>query len=296
LVADEDEVTQQTSTATFTNSIYQGNVDFVGESASAEKVKIVFDGSSDENWSINTSTHLLTVTVSDLGAKPKTAAISNMYENHTINASWDELANGQFSMHPSNSTTIGLIDNNFSGLEAWKTYLSSHNLEIVYELTTPTTETITPTNLPIKSLFGYNHIESSTGDMTIEYLTNYYQPLAEIIERGDMHKYSTVERVIGKWIDGKDLYEITLDITSPASINTNATVDSLASLSFDKIVSVEGMIYAAGVSQYVPIFWSYNTAIIGTVYIDGTNLKQIVSSATYCNCREWITIRYTKTS
>lgn len=106
--------------------------------------------------------------------------------------------------------------------------------------------------------------------------------------------YSLTEHKIGKWIDGKDLYEITLDITSPASVNTNATIESLASLSFDNIISLDGIIYAAGVNQYVPIFWSYNTAIMGAVYVDGTNLKQILTSSAYCNCREWITLRYTK--
>ena len=55
--------------------------------------------------------------------------------------------------------------------------------QVAYELATPTTSSVTPTNLPIKSLFGYNHIESSTGDMEIEYITEEFQPLIDSIKQ-----------------------------------------------------------------------------------------------------------------
>jgi hypothetical protein len=53
---------------------------------------------------------------------------------------------------------------------------------LAYELATPTTEAVTPTNLPIKSLFGYNHIESSTGDLDITYITEGYHDFVDEIE------------------------------------------------------------------------------------------------------------------
>ena len=54
--------------------------------------------------------------------------------------------------------------------------------QVAYELATPTTSSVTPTNLPIKSLSGYNHIESNTGDLDITYLTQNYQNFVDIIE------------------------------------------------------------------------------------------------------------------
>ena len=57
-------------------------------------------------------------------------------------------------------------------------------VQITYELATPTTSSVTPTNLPIRSLSGYNHIESSTGDMEVEYITQDYEPLVELAEAG----------------------------------------------------------------------------------------------------------------
>jgi len=81
--------------------------------------------------------------------------------------------------------------------------------QVAYELATPTTSSVTPTNLPIKSLSGYNHIESSTGEMEIEYITGEYQPLVDLIQSGNGHTYSTQEQVVGKWIDGRPIYERT---------------------------------------------------------------------------------------
>lgn len=55
-------------------------------------------------------------------------------------------------------------------------------VQITYELATPTTSSVTPTNLPIHTLSGYNHIESSTGDMKITYITKSQQPIIDLID------------------------------------------------------------------------------------------------------------------
>jgi len=94
--------------------------------------------------------------------------------------------------------------------------------QVAYELATPTTSSVTPTNLPIKSLSGYTHIESSTGDMEVEYITEDFQPIVDLIEDASGVTYSETEHKIGKWVDGSDLYErtYTRDIVSPGSTYT----------------------------------------------------------------------------
>jgi hypothetical protein len=113
-----------THTAIFSNSIYQGNVDFVNGEVTTE-------------WAVIAS-----------------------YAGETLPGEWisdrDEYA-------PGTTPTTGA--------------------QVAYELATPTTSSVTPTNLPIKSLSGYNHIESSTGDMEIEYITQDYQSLVDSIEK-----------------------------------------------------------------------------------------------------------------
>lgn len=106
--------------------------------------------------------------------------------------------------------------------------------------------------------------------------------------------YSLTEHKIGKWIDGSDLYEITISTTSPASINTDATIADLTALNYSQIVSIDGILYAQTLSQYIPIFWSYGITLMGSVYVQGNNLKQEHTNANYLNCPVWVTLRYTK--
>ena len=54
--------------------------------------------------------------------------------------------------------------------------------QVAYALSTPTTTPVTPTNLPIKSLLGYTHIESSTGEMEIEYIAKAFSPITELVD------------------------------------------------------------------------------------------------------------------
>ena len=116
------------------------------------------------------------------------------------------LANGQVSISNGSTSTnqIMIRDDNYSTTEDFKTAVTG--VKIAYELVTPTTETITPTNLPIKSLSGYSHIESTTGEMEVEYITEEYQPLVDLIQ-SSQHVYATTEQVVGKWVDGSDVFE-----------------------------------------------------------------------------------------
>ena len=83
--------------------------------------------------------------------------------------------------------------------------------QVAYALATPTTTPVTPTNLPIKSLSGYNHIESSTGEMEVEYITEGYQPILDLIPAGSGGDlYSTTPAQVGEWIDGSAIMRVAL--------------------------------------------------------------------------------------
>lgn len=43
---------------------------------------------------------------------------------------------------------------------------------------------------------------------------------------GEYHVYSTTERVVGKWIDGKPIYEKTWELVSPLSVPYNSWTDT----------------------------------------------------------------------
>lgn len=132
-------------------------------------------------------------------------------------------------------------------------------------------------------------IANFVNDEVLIQVDNIYRTLERITT------YSTSEQVVGKWIDGSDVYELTVNTTSPATANSNVTIADLSSYNIDKIISIEGVMYASSLGQYVPIFWSYNYSILGSVYFQGGSLMQIVTSG-YVNASENIIIRYTKTT
>ena len=50
---------------------------------------------------------------------------------------------------------------------------------------------------------------------------------------GSRHNYSTSEQVIGTWIDGKPLYEITIDVANPVNDSNEHLID-LTALSIEE--------------------------------------------------------------
>ena len=129
--------------------------------------------------------------------------------------------------------------------------------------------------------------------------TTYYVTDLNMNGSGDQFRpviYSEAEMEIGVWTDGRPLYQKTLALTTPSSINSNSMISDLSSLQIDTLVHLEGYIYATSLGQTVPIAWSYNTSTMGAVYYQSGSLYQNLSSSPYCSCSEHITIQYTKTT
>lgn len=58
-----------------------------------------------------------------------------------------------------------------------------------------------------------------------------------------VHTYSTTEQIVGKWIDGtSDVYEITINLTTPITIHYNAwTSTTIDSSDMDIIINCRGI-------------------------------------------------------
>lgn len=99
------------------------------------------------------------------------------------------------------------------------------------------------------------------------------------------HHYSTDEKVVGTWINGKTIYEITTDMgTAGVSINSGASKDSNI-----PIGNIENITYSQAISQsgkYFPVFG----AELGDSYVQMINM-----GSSNRNVR-WFTIQYTKSS
>jgi len=198
--------TSTTHTTTYPSAIYRGSEDVVNGEVTTEWKKVVFDGT--ENWQ-QASVDRPTCFILDgnLGfASIWGQTLDNGFSNYLVADNESAYAGrGPSFAYVNNRLYVGFPS--ASSLSDFTNYLSNNNLEICGLLTTPTTETITQTNLPIKSLSGYTHIESSTGDMEVEYITEEFQPIVDLIESAvelpevsDLDDGKVLTVVNGKWV------------------------------------------------------------------------------------------------
>lgn len=128
----------------------------------------------------------------------------------------------------------------------------------------------------------------------LPYLGGMPDIMANKFNKSDL--YSTDETMIGRWIDGKPLYQKTLsiDITPSSSSRTWYDLSDLTSLSIDTFVTVFGRWLDETTSK------SYNfsdSQSPSTVAYNGTQKKLVmVSTGTQARMRGFITLQYTKTS
>ena len=216
-----------THTTTFPSAIYRGSEDCV-----KGKVTATYKKYTPTSWTRNSDHEFYTYFASsEINTGTRRPCISDKFR------AWDGTeSTSTYSIcfiNADGALRINTVDA-YSSASDMMTAIG--DISFVCDLATPTTSSVTPTNLPIKSLLGYNHIESSTGDMEIEYITQTYQPLVDLIDDAAEQvkdSYSTTEHVVGKWVDGSDVYEkeiitefnnaapqYTLDLSSIGGVST----------------------------------------------------------------------------
>lgn len=104
--------------------------------------------------------------------------------------------------------------------------------------------------------------------------------------------YSTTEKVVGKWIDGSDVYEKVIDVGALPSATSKSVPHNIADL--DNMISLVG---AAKNSSGDIITLPYASPSI-PVYIalTSTNIIILTTSATSANYSGYVIIRYTKST
>lgn len=167
-----------THTTTYPSAIYRGSEDCVkGEVTSEKQVAKV----SDFTWTYD-STYQRFLSSAVPGIKQVESrrgfVLSDSYEAITDGRPISNVP--EFAIYVGGEQIV-IHDSRYTSSSDFVTAMG--NSEFAYELATPTTSSVTPTNLPIKSLFGYNHIESSTGDMVIDYITDQYQNFVDTVNR-----------------------------------------------------------------------------------------------------------------
>ena len=107
----------------------------------------------------------------------------------------------------------------------------------------------------------------------------------------NLHEYSTEEKVVGKWIDGKAIYEKVIYVENFIIGNNEITLENL-----DTIINYSGNLILTdypGYKRSFPYLQNNNTNKVVINYYN--NEKFVVASAFKCNTI-YITIQYTKTT
>lgn len=109
--------------------------------------------------------------------------------------------------------------------------------------------------------------------------------------------YSTDEKVVGVWTDGKPLYQKTYTVTTPA-LNVAGNVGNLPA-NVDKVLKIDGIVYGGDGTYYYYTPANHINAdvrISTWVRYAEQTIAMSISMSIYANMPAYLTIQYTKTT
>lgn len=154
-------------TVSLGRTIYGGTVDVVKGQGESLCGKIVFDGSSDENWTAYAAGNGYIIAVADMERGTwYTSELAESYplpkvpDNNSLGVRIGVNNNGVYVVQA--NTISGVTD-----LASFKAYLAENQLTVIYPLDNSETFTFDP--VPIDSKLGNNTIWSEQGDTEVTY-------------------------------------------------------------------------------------------------------------------------------
>jgi len=108
--------------------------------------------------------------------------------------------------------------------------------------------------------------------------------------------YSTDEQVIGKWVDGKPLYQKTINFG--ALPNNTTKVVSLGISNVDRFAEIIGVSMSSEVAHHIPHVYGAETNenALALNKVNGVWTATIYTHTDRTNFTAYITVRYTKTT
>ena len=115
-----------------------------------------------------------------------------------------------------------------------------------------------------------------------------WQPITiyGVVKENYLHEYSTEEKVVGKWIDGKPIYERVIHVENFIIGNNEITLENL-----DTIINYNGSLIISGDKRVFPFIQNNTSSKV--IINDYNNTRIVVNSAFNCN-NIYIIIQYTK--
>lgn len=180
----------ETITITLPQTVYGGTPDVVSGKLSIEWVKRVFNGDAEEDWRAYPgeatwvySYNGLRDNIPNHNITDTTLRIANLLKSVDNLGASTPPASFAFSNASSYRNVYVKLPSDIADVDAWKTYLASNNLEIVYKVYAPTEIDLTPTE--VKSLLGDNNVWSDSGTVEVEYRADTSLVINKILEALD---------------------------------------------------------------------------------------------------------------
>lgn len=126
--------------------------------------------------------------------------------------------------------------------------------------------------------------------------TNYEVVTAGALnELNEKFNYSTTEHVVGKWVDGKTLYEKTVDCGTLPNTTSKSVAHNISNI--DKIVYLGGIAYA-GTNSYPLPFVQVSAGNVQGIRINASSTNVVIVSSYDVSSltNSYVTLRYTKSS
>ena len=252
---------------------------------------------SDLTWTSATGNYAKFTTNSLIGvikgSDTEKVVISELYkseDNTTVPAN-------QNHIYANNGGQVKIWDDAYasSDVSAWLT--ARGDSYICYELATPVTIQLTPHQISL--LEGVNNI-STTGDkITLTYRDGKMATLGDLLEvekkipsATAQHNYSTEEQVVGTWIDGKPLYEKTIDLGYLPDNGTKQVNHNISNLRF--VTNINGFAYSTTILP-LPNIHPNGIQYAVSVGITATTIN-ISTGTDRSSFYGYLTLQYTKTT
>ena len=174
-VADDttDPTTEETYEISLGQTVYGGKLNVATGELTVDRALVELDGSSDENWMMGSSSghYRAYIKIDDIESYSGAySSISQLYICSIFdNGSWNNVFDG--------NPKAGMTGQNWGfGLDSFsittdtelREWLSTNNIQIAYKLATPTTISLTPTQ--VSSMLGNNNIWADSGDSDVVYV------------------------------------------------------------------------------------------------------------------------------
>ena len=214
----------------FGQTVYGGTLDVTSGVLTIDRAMVTYDGSDDEYWLRNENAGFIRYLITNSNAKVPTGRYGGICNIGKFISTGNEV--GGFFWYPYSSSLAEVFyypPQTITDLTAYRAWLSENNLQVVYELASPQTVQLSPTE--VKSLLGQNNIFADCGDSEVEYLadvTLYIQKLTGSTEDDMVANQNIANNKY--FLVGSRLFFSTSAIAVGASIipGTNCTETNLA--------------------------------------------------------------------